>query len=191
VKDDIQFLKDLQDELKTQDTDHQAAPRYWGIMNYRIVPGNEDYDDCHISYFYNDGDHTEFVSVENLKEFIADYFLDEIQEYLDVEGIADLKWLLNEDGTTLVDLWEFVTDNMNESGHFNECPVTEESFIVTSAMFLTKAEAKKHLELNHYHYSSKAHTYAMTAWRAPKVERLLGLLESFDWVAVEKLMNDC
>lgn len=52
-------------------------------------------------------------------------------------------------------------------------------------MFLTKEEAKQHLKVNHYHYTSKAHTYAMTAWRAPKVERLLKILETFDWDSIE------
>jgi hypothetical protein len=48
-------------------------------------------------------------------------------------------------------------------------------------MFLTKQEAKDHIRLNHYHYTDEVHTYAMTAWRAPKVERLLNILETFDW----------
>jgi len=52
-------------------------------------------------------------------------------------------------------------------------------------MFLTKAEAKKHIQLNHYHYSPKAHTYAMTAWRAPTIERLLKILENFEWDKIE------
>jgi site-specific recombinase XerD len=52
--------------------------------------------------------------------------------------------------------------------------------------FLTKEEAKQHLEANSHHYSSEAHTYAMTAWRAPKVERLLQILETMDWDAFEK-----
>ena len=65
-------------------------------------------------------------------------------------------------------------------------PVREEHIIHPNTMFLTKAEAKRHIELNHYHYSPKAHTYAMTAWRAPKVEKLLKILENFDWDSVSQ-----
>jgi hypothetical protein len=64
-------------------------------------------------------------------------------------------------------------------------PVREEHMIHPNTMFLTKAEAKKHIQLNHYHYSPKAHTYAMTAWRAPTIERLLKILENFEWDKIE------
>jgi len=37
-------------------------------------------------------------------------------------------------------------------------------------MFLTEDDAKMHLKLNHYHYSSNAHIYVDHAWRAPELE---------------------
>ncbi|WP_257144183.1 hypothetical protein [Bacillus cereus] len=44
-----------------------------------------------------------------------------------------------------------------------------------------KEEVKRHLELNKYQYNSKAHIYTMTdSMAAPKVERLLNILETFD-----------
>jgi hypothetical protein len=185
MRDEIKFLKELQEELKTQETDYQAAPRFWAIKDYRMVPGNEEYDSCTTSYFHNDGDHTEFADVEDLKEFLTEHYLDDVYEYLDTEEVVDFKELLNRKDTTFEELWEFVNDCMNDDGFFRECPVKEESFVRYNTMFLTKAEAKRHLELNHYHYSKKAHTYAMTAWRAPKVERLLEILETFDWDKVQ------
>lgn len=48
-------------------------------------------------------------------------------------------------------------------------------------MFLTNREAKEHLKSNHYHYTSKAHTYAMTAWRSPQVEKLIHILQTADF----------
>lgn len=63
-------------------------------------------------------------------------------------------------------------------------------FLRPDSMFLTKEEAKRQLELNHYHYTSKAHTYAMTAWRAPKVEKLLNTLSTFDWDSIEIKENE-
>lgn len=174
MKEDIQFLKDLQQELLTQDNDCQAAPRYWSIMDYKTNPSHEDYSDD-VMYYYHDGDHVEFKTVSDLKDFLNDW--DEDDE--------KLQSLLYNPETTFNDLWEYTVDHLNDEGYFNEVPVIEYSFIVPNTMFLTKAEAKRHLEKNHYHYSSKAHTYAMTSWRAPKMERLVKILETFDWDHVQ------
>ncbi len=143
-------------------------------MDYRTVPGNEEYDNGFNQYIYNDGEHTEFKNSDDLREFIEKYYQDNIEcdEYL--EGLLE--------GTdSIEEIWEYIEENLNSNGFFFKVFVKEESFIVPDTMFLTKEEAKRHLELNHYHYSKKAHTYAMTAWRAPKVERLLNILESFEW----------
>jgi hypothetical protein len=177
VNEDIQFLKDLQDELKTQENDGQAAPRFWSIMDYRVVPANKDFDAERTMYFHNDGDHTEFETIEELKEFIWDYYTE--------DEPVELVGMLNNNDTTFGELWDYVITHLNEDGYFDEVPVKEESFIVQNTMFLTKEEAKRHLKVNHYHYTSKAHTYAMTAWRAPKVERLMKILESFNWEQLE------
>jgi len=175
---DIQFLKELQQELKTQETDHQASPRYWVIKDYRTVPGNEDYDSGYEERLYNDGDHVIFSSFNDLKEFLEEYFEEKI------ESDEEFQQLINDERERFDDLWEYVKDNLNGDGFFYTCFVKEESFIVPDTMFLTKEEAKRHLELNNYHYTSKAHTYAMTARRAPKVEQLLNILETFDWEAI-------
>ena len=47
-------------------------------------------------------------------------------------------------------------------------------------MFITKESCKNHIRLNGYHYHNP-HTYAMTAWRSPEVEKLWKLLEETDW----------
>lgn len=178
---DIQFLKDLQAQMKWEDEhdyDSQASPRFWVLMDYREVPANEDYDSTHMSYFYSDGDFTEFKSIEDLKEFLTDYYLED-------DETNELEDLLNNDETGFEELWGFVMGSLNECGFFDEVPVKEESFIVPNTMFLTKEEAKSHIQLNQHHYTSKVHTYAMTALRAPKVERLLNILMSFDWDSVQ------
>lgn len=177
MKEDIQFLKELQEELKTQEIDSQAAPRFWTLMDYREVPTYDGYEDK-ISYFYNDGDHVEFNTVSELKEFLEEYCLDD-------DEFGGLKEMLDDNKIDFEEMWEFVKDYLNDDGFFNELPVREESFIVPDTMFITKAEAQKHINLNHYHYTNKVHTYAMTAWRSAKVERLLKILEEFDWDSIE------
>ncbi|WP_212934917.1 hypothetical protein [Bacillus hominis] len=175
---DIQFLKELQQEFKTQEIDCQASPRFWVIKDYRIVPGNEKYDSGYEERFFNDGDHVAFPKFSNFKEFLEDYYEEEIEE--DEELLA----LINDENERFDELWEYVENNLNDDGYFDTAFVKEEEFIVPDTMFLTKEEAKSHLKTNNYHYTSKAHTYAMTAWRAPKVKRLLNILETFDWDAI-------
>lgn len=181
MSEEIEFLKELQKQMKYEDEhdyDCQASPRFWTIMDYRKVPGNPDYDSCISEYFYNDGDYLPFREFQDLKEFIEEHYEDEIEED------EDLKILLEEN--SFEGLWEYIEWHLNTDGFFNEVQVKEEEFIAPNTMFLTKEEAKRHLELNHYHYSSRAHTYAMTAWRAPKVKKLIDILLNFDWDSISK-----
>lgn len=175
---DIQFLKDLQQELKTQETDGNASPRFWVIRDYRFVPGNDKYDSGYEERIYNDGDRVKFHNFSDLKEFLEDIYGEEIEED------KTLVSLINDESENFDELWEYVESNLNDNGFFDAVFVKEEEFIVPDTMFLTKEEAKRHLELNNYHYTSKAHTYTMTAWRASKVERLLNILETFDWESI-------
>ncbi|RPK31799.1 hypothetical protein [Paenibacillus xylanexedens] len=177
MNEDLKFLKELQTELNTQDNDCQAAPRFWAIMDYRKSPGNEDYDCGEYEYYHNDGDYTPFRKFNDLKEFLEEYYEEDIDD--------ELIWYFNQEDLEL--LWRYIANNFNDDGYFGSVFVKEEEFIVQDTMFLTKAEAKRHLDLNKKYYTSKAHTYAMTALRAPKVERLLKILSEFDFDSLIKL----
>lgn len=176
MKDDIQFLKDLQQELLSQENDGQAAPRYWSIMDYKWVVTAEGHED-RVSLY--DADTCETIELDDYVDEILngdrrdDFSEDEIDE-LEHEK----EW-----GSSS-DIFDWIKRYDDGSRFY---PIHEEqvSFIAPNTMFLTKAEAKRHLEANHYHYSSKAHTYAMTAWRAPKMERLIKILETFDWESIK------
>ncbi|TXR62117.1 hypothetical protein DM800_21625 [Bacillus sp. AY18-3] len=175
---DIQFLKELQQELKAQETDGNESPRFWVIKDYRFVPGNEKYDSGHEEHFFNDGDYVKFSKFSDLKDFLEEYFEEKVDED------EELQKFISDKSENFDELWEYVEDNLNSNGFFDTVFVKKEGFIVPDTMFLTKEEAKRHLELNKHHYTLKAHTYAMTAWRAPKVERLLNILETFDWESI-------
>lgn len=167
MNDDIRFLKELQEELKTQENDCQASPKFWTIGDYHMVACADGCGDGYEAVIPNQ---EYYGDADELLRKIEKNELDEMseeakEEFSDIGCDASAEdWLRKyySDDTELV-------------------PVREEHFIHPNTMFLTKQEAKDHLKSNYYHYSSKAHTYAMTAWRAPKVERLLKLLETFDW----------
>lgn len=77
----------------------------------------------------------------------------EIQELIDLAGIGEIK----------------VVSYVNKSK------------IYENTMFLTQKDAEDHLKANYYHYSEDAHTYAMTAWRSNRVEKLINILQSVDF----------
>lgn len=178
---DLQFLKDLQKQIRYEsehDYDMQASPRFWVIMSYRIAPGNADCDNGYMQRYWNNGDHTEFADFEELKEFIQDDYFGN-----DEDVPEDLQEAI--DSGDFDELWELVHEEYNEDGYYSETFVKEEEFIVPNTLFLTKEEAKRHLIWNKHNLSSKAHTYAMTALRAPKVERLIKILNEFDFDSLE------
>lgn len=169
MTEDIQFLKDLQKELQTQDHDSQAAPRFWTVGDFHMVECAEgNHDSYRISMPNKDyyGDLNTFL--EGIKNEVQDMDKYSKQAKKEFTAIA-----------CEVTALDWVTEHYDEDAYLT--PVREEHFIQQSTMFLTKAEAKEHIELNHHHYSERSHTYAMSAWRAPKVERLLQILETFDW----------
>ncbi len=163
----IQFLRELQEELKTQHHDSQASPRYWTIGDYKMVAWPEG---CQDEYYVNAPNRDYYGSLDELLEHIKN---EELEEYTN-----DAKKELEEIACEISAI-EWLKKYYDED--IELIPVREEHFVYPNTMFLTKSEAKKHLELNHYHYSKQAHTYAMTAWRTPKVEKLLNILETFDW----------
>jgi len=162
---DIEFLIELQQELRTQSNDFQASPRFWAVGDYRQVECMEDNADCYYIYSPNAGESYK------LDDYLKD--LEEDEEISD-EELEDFKEIECE-----VSALEWIQKYRDEDAYI--IPTKREHFVRENTMFLTKAEAKRHIELNHYHYTPEAHTYAMTAWRAPKVERLLKILHGFDF----------
>lgn len=180
MNEDIQFLKDLQHELKTQDNDCQAAPRFWVLMDYRWISALPD-----------DGERVSVVLPEECDDYVLDDLVDDIINYnisysysIDDEAIKDLDEMHNYFMSDEDELLEWIQANIDSEAYL--VYEKEEEFIVPDTMFLTKQEAKDHIKKNRHHYTSRVHTYAMTAWRAPKVAKLLGILENFDWDSLKE-----
>lgn len=187
---EIQFLKDLQQELKTQDNDCQAAPRFWALMDYRWVETSPD-----------EHERISIVFPEEYEDYVLDELVLDIINYnpncsycytVDYDAVKELRELADYFMTDEDELLKWFQTNIDSEAYL--VYEKEEEFVVPNTMFLTKQEAKNHIKLNHYHYTSKVHTYAMTAWRAPKVEKLLDILENFDWGslrAADSLVAPC
>ncbi|MGF0347678.1 hypothetical protein ACQR3P_28975 [Rhodococcus sp. IEGM1300] len=176
---DVEALSRLQDRMRYEDEhdyDCQASPRFWMIMDYREVVGNVDYDDGRNVLVHNDGDFTEFNDKDDIREHFNEY-LDEDDENV----YSELYAILDNENKSYDDAVEYVLENLNKDGHFEELFMRQESFLSYNGFFLTKQEAKEHLKSNSHHYTSNAHTFAMTAWRSPQVTEIYRLLHQADF----------
>ena len=184
---ELEFLKELQAELNTQDTICQANPRFWVIKGTeRIYHVEDEYDgfefydedecsvvadgleemvqylkenDDSMTYSYNKSRYSgeqivaEWIDEDSDDNCIIAESKYEIQELIDLAGVGGIKVI----------------------SYVNKLKIYE------NTMFLTQKDAEDHLKANHYHYSDDAHTYAMTAWRSNRVEKLIDILQSVDF----------
>jgi len=174
-KQDIDFLKDLQHEMLTQDTVCQANPRFWVVRHKKRRYGIED--------GFEDGKEviwdTEKVA-KNLKELYE--CLKEYVEDLDID-YCEGHVIINADESKHFYNIEDLVDYMKEEFSYDGLDIAnyiEEYVIVPNTMFLTKRECEEHIKKNHYHYN-EPHSYAMTAWRSPQVEKLFDVITNTDW----------
>ena len=162
-KDDLDFLKDLQHELNTQDNDGTSDPLYWGVIEESEEYVPEGFGEPRISY--DDGSWTLEEAVEEVNEVINEYDQDTQDEWKDI-------WK---------DDAENVCNFMRETLKWDFCDVyyVEKVDRVSnfSGAFLTKRSCKQHIENNSYHYN-KPRPYAMCAFRNYELERLLTILKN-------------
>ena len=197
TKEDIDFLIELQHEMLTQDHVGQSAPRFWVVEGTKRVFCGEEYgtdgevlyqdvDECAdgiddaVTYFLDNYDMTlaekEIVTITK-DEFCNEYIVKHVvqhendEEVLELESVTTISELID-----TLESMEVIPENVYESGYYRLEPC-----IYPNTMFLTNRSCKKHIEANHYHYSSDAHSYAMTAWRSPEVERLFNILDKINW----------
>lgn len=162
-KDDYDFLKELQHELLTQETDCQADPRYWGVMEACKEYGvTEEYADG--AEFYSSNAATSYT-LEELKEHLIE------EEYFDEDQLNDFGV------DTPEEMMDFLEFNCRDDDYSLKYYRNSERISTQTSCFLTKRACKQHIKSNDYHYN-KPHTYAMTAWRNPEFERVLNILKS-------------
>lgn len=188
------FLKELQKEINTQDHVSQADPRFWVIKGTERLYNVDDAD----GYELYDKEDCESVAsdIPGICEYIKNNLLDEINKESGLEFTLEIKEGVFERDSILVtwnDDGEIETEELEDMDEINtwleergcdEYDVISYKIIpriYENVMFLTQIDAENHLKSNDYHYSDDAHTYAMTAWRSPRVEKLVNILQTVDW----------
>lgn len=196
--DELSFLRDLQKELNTQDILGQANPRFWVIKGTEKLYHVEEAD----GYELYDSDNYEVLAdtTEEICNYINKNLLDEINDNrregekftltyergLFGKDKIVVKWLDgdsedNEMIEELEDLQE-INDWLENQGYdYQIISYKIVPKIYENTMFLTQIDAENHLMANYYHYSDDAHTYAMTAWRNPRMDKLIKILQEVEW----------
>lgn len=171
---DLQFLKDLQKELRTQNDCGTRDPKYWAIR----------YKESHIRPLGYGEDailDTEegmiFMTSEEFIQYVSDNYSysGEYNEDDDIKRISSLALISDALRETLKVY--AIGDNMFELVGLQE----EWAIADYSGAFLTKEAADKHLEKNRYHYGKDAHAYCYYAERNFQLEKLLEILKKTDW----------
>lgn len=167
-KEDIDFLKQLQKEMLTQDNYGEAPPRFWAVITTKRVYWVHDIVHGH-EIILND----EESIGENVEDAIS-YMKENFEE-------ADLnieKWKKCDT------VFDFADTLEKEGWNIYAVPYRDIDVVAENTLFLTLKECEKHIEHNSYHYKNP-HPYCMTAWRSPQVERLFSILEHTDWSLYE------
>jgi len=163
TKEQIDFLIELQNELNTQDHNGQADPRFWVVAQYEWQPTMQGCEED-IHYYDSDGGCT-YNSFEKL-----------------IEGLIESHGETFEDEDGEVVPFEEIKEFYDIPDQFKSClteiPVSKVHVIKENTFFLTRRECKEHIERNKHHYNDSVHTYAMTAWRSPQVEKLINFLQT-------------
>ena len=173
-KDALQFLTELQrDLLEDRLTETaQADPIYYGILDVKEFVTDQDHSDNRV-LVCDDGDIEPQTAIE--EELIDENLINEMLE----DGILDT----NDDGIYVADtdaFLDFVEENEDDIETVSVAYIAYDEVIKPDAMFLTRKDAKAYLKNNRHHYTGKAKTYAMTAYRSHRYEMLIDVLRTID-----------
>lgn len=173
-KDALQFLTELQrDLLEDRRTETaQADPIYYGILDVKEFVTDQDHSNNRV-LVCDDGDIEPQTAIE--EELIDENLINEMLE----DGILDT----NDDGIYVADtdaFLDFVEENEDDIETVSVAYIAYEEVIKPDAMFLTRKDAKAYLKNNRHHYTGKAKTYAMTAYRSHRYEMLIDVLRTID-----------
>lgn len=185
-KEDYNDLIEMAKELREQENDGQASPRYWVPRSEQEIGSNEHQSDTFKLY---DNNYSEEVELFDSAEHLEDYLLRFVQENDYCEELFEENYSDKEKGFT------FSSDQIKEieqtetfkngwleflgedSIRFSKFYYNHEN-VSEHNPSLFKSDVKGFIENNRHHLGSNPHTYANTSWRMPKMKRLVEILES-------------
>ena len=163
TKEDLSFLKELANKIRTQDNCGTRTPLFFQVRETktRIVP--EGYGDKSI-LVDTQGDYTEYETASDFVDSLDECELEELED----EEVEDLR------NMSLSEIAEWAEDH----GHDGVKCFSVEEYNTRYGSFLTSDACQKHIDQNHYHYK-KPVCYADHVWRNYELERLLEIVDKF------------
>ncbi len=163
-KEDYEFLKELRDELNTQDNDGNADPVFWGVMEDREVFVPEGCGEEKIAY--DDGMMTLEEAVAEINGSIDEFGQELKEEWAEV------------DKECAYDVCEFMKERLGwDAIHGVYDTAVEQVLSRNTGAFITKRACKEYIEKYKYNHNNPR-TYAMTAFRNYELGRLLTILKN-------------
>jgi hypothetical protein len=165
---DYKDLMELSKEYQTQENDCQAFPYLWEPSSLHLVPDVNG--EGEITKMYKDSEEYTPQEFAELNESDFDSFISE-QAEID-ESCSDIKcddkrfnevekdWIIYVELNDLADCIR--TFNKEDESEHNP------SFF--------KSDVQEFIKNNWYHLGEKPHTYARTAWRMDRMEKLVSIL---------------
>lgn len=179
TKEDVKWLKDFVNEIKTQDNMGTATPVFWGVMETHDYPTDEDHMDG--QKVIDDEGNT--MDLNDLKEFL-----------LELDGSRGHRMEISKWNKDEISLYEYAVDNELFDVYNQNVRLVNymniDKLSTQSGAFLTKRSAEHHMSINAHNYKHGAHIYCMHAFRNYELVRLLNILCSLDFEELEKVANE-
>ena len=157
--DDIEFLRSLANELKTQNTYGTAKPVFIQARTKKKIFGIDlDHAD-HRALLIGD-EYDAHYTVEEAKEHLCEYFDTETEELNTIDSFDGIVEFCVEHNIPC-----FI-GGYNNSHELHGC-------------FLTMSGYEEHMRLNRHNYEGKTGFWVDHVWRNPQLERLLAIVEKF------------
>lgn len=199
-KEDIKFLKELQNDIK-----QNAYSTIWVVEKENIIYGKELASPDGIEFFISGcesmgTDEDAADTLENLKEYIEEF---EDVESVDISDyILSIKfkkpigiWRQNQIDINLEADWYFEIESDIETineGIGSDLEVIQYEKvdkISDDTFFLRKEDCEEFIKNNRYHYRNPR-PCDINRWRSPEVERLFRIIKETDWSKLEEEEND-
>ncbi len=162
TKEDVKFLRELKQELNTQDNRMTANPRFYQIQHDIFIPSCNNFGKY-------------FEAVKSGESF-GIYAYDE-------EGLEDLKDVLLADydeeySEDVKEINSLTLDNLDNDTIGLKCHAGNYEHIYLNA-FLTERACKEYIAANKHHYQNPV-DYLNYAFRNPELEKVLEILSKIE-----------